>query len=567
MKKLALLLQLLPILAFATKAPDFTVTDYKNRTHKLYEDYLNNEKVVVLKFFFVDCPPCNSIAPLVQTSYVKWGAGSGRVQFIELSTLSSDNNSYVKTYADRHGLTCPSVGADGGAIPVVNPYRDNKTFGPWYGTPTFAVIAPNGEVNYGVQFGKSNTVSLDSAIAQALRIPSGSNGGGNKCNDSFDIKVYNPVKNYKLVTYDKFNNSNPKYDILNNKYNCEFFYPAYKDNYIVGIETPTVDGDYTQGVSTQDIVLLQKFVLKIIPFNNLQYALGDVNGNGTVSVSDISEIRKLILGATDKFKIGKNVGWAYNPKGFDNLGQTTVSVNQLITDSNNEFAFGRYGDFSGASNINLTSTQTRANNSKNIIIQISKEINGTYLYEILAGEELNFVAFQMMLSGAINSYSDFTTNLNIKGFSNVNANLSDVLNNHTRIRIAYNNPFNETLTVQPNELICSFKAKQLVNLNTFLSQELIEVNDQVFDINYTIKIKSNNFIDFIQQENQVFINAKESIDEVQVFDLTSGLFKSQIIKNSSTIINTTDYHSGIYIVKAKLVNGWMETRKLMIIRD
>lgn len=566
MKKLALLLQLLPILAFSAKAPDFTVIDYKNRTHKLYENYLNNEKVVVLKLFFVDCPPCNAIAPQFQSAYVKWGAGSGRVQFIELSTMSFDNNSYVKTYADKHGLTCPSVGSDGGSLTAVAPYRDNKTFGPWYGTPTFVVIAPNGEVNYGVQFSKSNTVSLDSAIAQALRIPSGGSGGGNKCNDSFDVKVYNPINNYKLVTYDRFSSNNPKYDILNNKYNCEFFFPALKDNYVVGIEAATESGDYLQGVSTQDIVILQKFILRINPINNLQYVLSDVNGNGTVSVSDISEIRKLILGSTEKFKIEKNVGWAYNPKGFDNQGQTFVSVNKLITDSNNEFAFGRFGDLSGAANINFTSTQSRSTSYKEIIIQISKEASGNYLYELIAGEDINFVGFQFMLSGKSNTYYNLSFNRKIEGIGAVDANLSDNLNNNTRIRIAYVHPTNKEINLNTNEVLCSFKANQFVDLNPFFTQELIDKDGDVFDINYKTKLKSNNLIDFIQQENQVFINSKEIIDETQIFDITSGLLKSQKNNQNTATISLEEFKPGIYMVKARLLNGQTETKKIFIIR-
>ena len=66
----------LPILVFGAKAPDFTITDYKNKVHNLYADYLDKDKVVVIKFFFVDCPPCNTLAPYVQTAYNRWGGGT-----------------------------------------------------------------------------------------------------------------------------------------------------------------------------------------------------------------------------------------------------------------------------------------------------------------------------------------------------------------------------------------------------------------------------------------------------------------------------------------------------------
>ncbi|MBK9106499.1 MAG: redoxin domain-containing protein [Saprospiraceae bacterium] len=50
----------------AQTAPDFTVTDIHGQVHHLYADYLNQGKTVVIKIFFTTCPPCNSIAPLME---------------------------------------------------------------------------------------------------------------------------------------------------------------------------------------------------------------------------------------------------------------------------------------------------------------------------------------------------------------------------------------------------------------------------------------------------------------------------------------------------------------------
>ncbi|MEP7195193.1 MAG: hypothetical protein ABI851_01665 [Saprospiraceae bacterium] len=56
------------------------------------------------------------------------------------------------------------------------------------------------------------------------------------------------------------------------------------------------------GVSTKDIVLIQKHVLgKKLLEDTLRYFAADVNNNFSVSASDVSEIRKLILGIKDNF--------------------------------------------------------------------------------------------------------------------------------------------------------------------------------------------------------------------------------------------------------------------------
>lgn len=568
MKKLVFLL--LPFCLQAAKAPDFTVTDYNNKVHKLYSDYLNKEKVVVIKIFFVDCPPCNSIAPLIQPAYSRWGAGTGRVQFFEMSTMPIDVNSYVKTYANKYGITCPSIGSDGGSLPVVAPYKDNKTFGSYYGTPTFLVIAPNGEVNFNVPFGPTNTVSLDTAIAQALRIPSGGSGGGNTCKDSFQIKVLNPnFITHKAVTFDRFNNSNPKYDILNGKYNCEFFYPSSRENYVIGLEAASKKGEDIEFVSTQDIVFLQKFLLRIIPFNNLQYNLADVNGNGSVSASDIAEIRKLILGSISSFKVNRNVGWAYNPKGIDNKGAVSVLVNDLLAQKNNEFAFGKYGDLSGAANPGLMSNQTRSANKISMMLRISQEDDGSYNYEISPDEDLKFIAFQILLKGPENLYYNPSFNLSIDSFGSSNMNIIHRTNkNESEVRMIYCNSKNKTQFVPKNEAIIKFKAKRFVNLNPFFTQEVVALDDQTFDIEYHTELVNNNALNFVQEEDLLRIESNSDIEESGIYNLqTSGAktIRPGIAVKSLTV-STQDLNPGIYLVRTRMVNGRIDTRKILIYR-
>ncbi len=83
---------------------------------------------------------------------------------------------------------------------------------------------------------------------------------------------------------------------------------------------PKKDDDIDNGVSTADIVLIQKHILGIQKFATpYQYIAADVNNSQSVTAADISEIRKLILGITDRFKEGVP-SWVFLKKGisFDN---------------------------------------------------------------------------------------------------------------------------------------------------------------------------------------------------------------------------------------------------------
>ena len=149
----------------AQVAPDFTVTDVEGQVHHLYADYLNQGKSVMIKIMFTTCPPCNSIAPLMEPLYQEWGAGEYDVEFFEMTDKSFDTNTLMAAYANQYNQTFPGISMQGNSLPTVQPYK-NGTFGPWYGTPTFIVIAPNGSVQFDVS-GANNQATID-AIDAAL---------------------------------------------------------------------------------------------------------------------------------------------------------------------------------------------------------------------------------------------------------------------------------------------------------------------------------------------------------------------------------------------------------------
>ncbi|MBK8955017.1 MAG: HYR domain-containing protein [Saprospiraceae bacterium] len=64
----------------------------------------------------------------------------------------------------------------------------------------------------------------------------------------------------------------------------------------------THDVNPMNGVSTADIIHIQRHILGIAPFDDpLKFIAADVNSNKKVTTADIVEIRRLILGKTDRF--------------------------------------------------------------------------------------------------------------------------------------------------------------------------------------------------------------------------------------------------------------------------
>jgi len=89
----------------------------------------------------------------------------------------------------------------------------------------------------------------------------------------------------------------------------EFDFPdniTYQDYYL----NAEKNDNYLNGVSTFDLVIIQKHLLGIQPFINVyDFIAADVNGNESVSVNDILELRRLILGIYDE--LPNNNSWRF----------------------------------------------------------------------------------------------------------------------------------------------------------------------------------------------------------------------------------------------------------------
>ncbi|MBK9107979.1 MAG: redoxin domain-containing protein [Saprospiraceae bacterium] len=384
----------------AQKAPDFTITDFNSKTHKLYEDYLDKDKVIVIKFFFVGCPPCASIAPYVQSAYTRWGSGSGDVEFLQITTLSSDKNASVKSYHQSKGLTFPGVGSDGNSAQALSPYKSGN-FGTWYGTPTFVVIAPNGDVDYNVNMSAGNPYGLDTAIARAFRKVNGGGGGGGGtgCTNAFSVKTITSIQpeSYLIVDY---LNGNPAIKMDSGSYNCEFQLPQNLDGIYV---LPYIGSkaDPVSGVTTGDIVRIQRHILKLDTLNNLQQKIADVNNSFSVTAADVSDIRKLILGVTSGFsKLTESYAVVHNPKSrniFDS--DNKVLIKDLVNKTKiNEFGIGKYGDITGANLFKSNETVNRNSSNVQVYVEQSKLENGNYQYSFYIQNIDDLEAFQFAVN-------------------------------------------------------------------------------------------------------------------------------------------------------------------------
>lgn len=145
----------------------------------------------------------------------------------------------------------------------------------------------------------------------------------------------------------------------------------YNQDHVV---RPSLDSNHSGGVNILDVVLIQRHILAKDTFDTpYQWIAADVNRSKSITVADILNIRRLILGALTKFP--DNTSWRFVPEGFKFPDvKTTNPLSVAFPDSilfkaqkkdslNANFIGIKVGD------VNLsTSAQLRADETMEILI-------------------------------------------------------------------------------------------------------------------------------------------------------------------------------------------------------
>ena len=139
--------------------------------------------------------------------------------------------------------------------------------------------------------------------------------------------------------------------------NGEYEFPPvnYGSSYTV---LPVSNEDYLNGLSTLDLVIIQKHILGLKQLKSpYSYLASDVNNDKKITASDILQLRKIILGVNNKFE--NNKSWRFISGAFDNLvnpmdGILTESFafSKMNSNITADFIAVKVGDVSGDATVN-----------------------------------------------------------------------------------------------------------------------------------------------------------------------------------------------------------------------
>ena len=241
---------------------------------------------------------------------------------------------------------------------------------------------------------------------------------------------------------------------------------------------PKNNGDINNGVSTMDLVLIQRHILTVTPFDTpYKIIAADVTNDEKVTAADLVALRKVILGLTNTFPNGQR-SWRfltkenyflvpskpfpfleryeYRPLAHDMFNQDYTAVK--IGDVNNTVIPGFTGNSAenrNASQISYTIQKEGANQKINFYAENVDQLYGMQFS--LSG--LNAVAME---SGLLTINSDYYT-------------IDD--NGNISVSISYPNAINVSSDLPLFSIVSEASANVVPALNTAISPELYsEIN-------------------------------------------------------------------------------------------
>lgn len=173
--------------------------------------------------------------------------------------------------------------------------------------------------------------------------------------------------------------------------------------------------DYTNGVSTLDLILIQLHILGIQTLDSpYKLIAADASNNGSISSIDLVLLKQLILGMIDK--LPANDSWRFVEKGFvfDDLRNpwqfeeemaVRLSGQRLI---DRDFIGIKVGDVDGSAIANSALAGVRSSNTLQLGYENTFE-NGSWYVHVVAQQNISLSGLQMYLTNDVANVSDISS--------------------------------------------------------------------------------------------------------------------------------------------------------------
>ncbi len=352
------------------------------------------------------------------------------------------------------------------------------------------------------------------------------------------------------------------------------------------------ESDPLLGITTKDIVKIQRHILGIETLDSpYKMISADVNKSGTITASDISELRKLILGVQNHFD--KNESWnfvdANESLTADNFQsfKSTFQINQLGTSmTNGDFMAIKTGDVTGEA-VTGFSGNSISRNDKSMLIELPELVfrKGEILeipVRCLTEDELYGLQFELWINSG-----EFELLSVENGILTLTPDQYNFGGDH--LKVSWNSQ--NSTSVHTNNVLFKFKVRTksagTLNMGSIQikSQEMAaEAYTRSTDLNISLVYRSDNnevssngydlyqnVPNPFQDKTSIYFQAPvASIVRMDLFDITGTLLKSYQIEAKAGLnsieLNSDDLGTKGVIYYRLDAKDYSSTRKMIIIK-
>lgn len=165
--------------------------------------------------------------------------------------------------------------------------------------------------------------------------------------------------------------------------------------------------DPMNGVSTLDLVLIQRHILGITPIESPYLLLAaDINNSRSITTSDLVQLRKMILGIQTSFD--NNTSWRFIPKGYVFADPTfpydfpnKVNIDSLFADKSDvNFIAIKVGDINTSAIVNLKNSKSESRTrGVNLYAQAADYVAGQNVeIQVKAEENISILGTQFTIN-------------------------------------------------------------------------------------------------------------------------------------------------------------------------
>jgi hypothetical protein len=295
-------------------------------------------------------------------------------------------------------------------------------------------------------------------------------------------------------------------------------------------------GDYLNGVSTLDLVMIQRHILGLEKFdNNYKLIAADANNDGNVSASDLTELRKLILGVSTSFT---NESWRF-PVAGTTVNVSPISFTEVSSSTDrtaNNFVAVKIGDVNGNVTTNINNPSVEGRSNSNVAMTVADAA-------VVAGEVVEIP----VTAANFNDVAGFQYTMNLKGasFVGINGGALEVTANNVGVIandvVTMSYASNEAISATEGEVLFTLvvKADKAMNVS-----EMISLTSEV--------TKAESYNSDLKVGNVSLSVRTAPVANIELFQNEPNPFKGQTTVNFNMPVAATATLS-VYDVTGKVV--------------